>query len=206
MVRVELWTGGKSNRASYGNTRGREPRVVRVRPSRAISDNYGSIVDLMPGYSYTLWGLRPPHSWHHRLWVRGLIHPSAWKGLSKKSHYRWRRGPRNPRSRYLKNSWRISRRCLWSLQPPPKRLDHPWIELTPRLTFQLLQSFRRRTLSPEAFGLVEPAPKHHVVGVRHCDYARSERYLLPFELIGVTGSVQALVVMPDHRNRPGEGL
>src|SRR5215204_7317559 len=59
MVRVELWTGGRSNRASYRNTRGREPRVVRVRPSRAISDNCGSIVDLMPGYSYTLWGLWP---------------------------------------------------------------------------------------------------------------------------------------------------
>jgi hypothetical protein len=62
---------------------------------------------------------------------------------SPKFDYRWRRGPRNPRSRYLKNSWRVSRRCLWILQHPPKRLDHPRIELTVRLTFQLRKSFRR---------------------------------------------------------------
>src|SRR5215213_7928133 len=103
------------------------------------------------------------------------------------------------------SSWRVSRRCLRMPQQPPQRLDHPNIELASRFAPELLEGFCGRTLGPVAFGPVGPA-KHHVVGVHHRHYARSERYLIPFEPIRVTASVRTLVVMPDHRERPGKGL
>src|SRR5215210_8680371 len=103
------------------------------------------------------------------------------------------------------SSWRVPRRCLRIAQQPPQRLDHPHIELASRFAPELLEGFRGRTLGPVALGPVGPA-KHHVVGVHHRHYARSERYLISFEPIGVTSSVRALVVMPDHRDRSREGL
>src|SRR5829696_8096584 len=108
----------------------------------------------------------------------------------------------------LKSSRRVGRRCLRIAQHSPQHLDHTHIELTPRLTCQLLEGFRRRTLGPVALGTVPvvPAPKHHVVGVHRRHYARSKRDLLPFETIGVTSSVRALVVVPDHRDRPRQNL
>src|SRR5215208_3384412 len=103
------------------------------------------------------------------------------------------------------SSWRVTRRCLRIAQQPPHRLDHPNIELASRFAPELLEGFGGRLLGPVALGPVGPA-KHHVVGVHHRHYARSERCLIPLEPIGVTASVWKLVVMPDHRERPGEGL
>src|SRR5215210_2678140 len=103
------------------------------------------------------------------------------------------------------SSRRVTRRYLRIAQQPPQRLDHPNIELVSRFVPKLLEGFRGRTLGPVALGPVGPA-KHHVVGVHHRHYARSERYLISFEPIGVTSSVRTLVVMPDHRECPGEGL
>src|SRR5215212_901506 len=96
------------------------------------------------------------------------------------------------------SSWRVSRGCLRIAQQPPHRLDYPHIELASRFVPELLEGFGRRTLGPGALEPVGPA-KHHVVGVHHRHYARSERYLISFEPIGVTASVRTLVVMPDHR-------
>src|SRR5215212_10529973 len=100
----------------------------------------------------------------------------------------------------------VSRRCLRIPQQPLHRLDHPHIELASRFAPELLEGFGRRTLGPVAVGPIGSAPKHNVVGVNRRHYARSERYLIPFKLIGVTASVRALVVMPDHRECPGEEL
>src|SRR5215216_4166892 len=106
----------------------------------------------------------------------------------------------------LMSSRRVTRRCLWIPQQPLHRLGHPHIELASRFTPELLEGFRRRTLGPVAVGPIGPAPKHNVVGVNRRHYARSERYLISFKLIGVTASVRALVVMPDYRDRSREKL
>src|SRR5215213_1046746 len=104
------------------------------------------------------------------------------------------------------SSWLLTRRCLRSPRQPPHRLDHPPIELASRFAPELPERFGGRTLGPPvALGPVGPA-KHHVVGVHRRHYARPERYLLTFEPIGVTASVRTLVVMPDHRECPGDGL
>src|SRR5215212_8821811 len=103
------------------------------------------------------------------------------------------------------SSWRVTRRYLRIAKQPPHRLDYPNIELASRFAPELLEGFRGRTLGPVAFGPVGPA-KHHVVGVHHRHYARTQGYLIPFEPIGVTASVRTLVVMPDHRDRPEERL
>src|SRR5215213_11009999 len=103
------------------------------------------------------------------------------------------------------SSWRVSRRCLRIAQQPTHRLDYPHIELASRFTPELLEGFRGRTLGPVALG-PEGSANHHVVGVNHRHYARSERYLISFAPIGVTASVRTLVVMPDHREGPGEEL
>src|SRR5215212_4538773 len=105
----------------------------------------------------------------------------------------------------LDSSRRVTRRYLRIAQQPPHRLDHPNIELASRFVPELLERFCGRTLGPVAFGPVGPA-KHHVVGVNHRHYARTQGYLIPFEPIRVTASVRTLVVMPDHRHRPGKGL
>src|SRR5215211_8577466 len=102
-------------------------------------------------------------------------------------------------------SQRISRRSLRIAQQPPHRLDYPHIELASRFVPELLEGFCGRPLGPVALGPVGPA-KHHVVGVNHRHYARSERYLISLEPIGVTASVRTLVVMPDHRQRSREKL
>src|SRR5215210_8024635 len=124
---------------------------------------------------------------------------------SRKFDYRWRKQPRKPPGRKLISSRRVTRRSLRIPKQPPQRLDHPHIELASRFAPELLEGFGGRTLGPIAFGPVGPA-KHHVVGVHHRHYARSERYLISFEPIGVTATVRALVVMPDHRDRSREGL
>src|ERR687894_1514517 len=102
-------------------------------------------------------------------------------------------------------SWRVSRRSLRTAQQPTHRLDYPHIELVSRFVPELLEGFGGRPLGPVALGPVGPA-NHHVVGVHHRHNTRSERYLLSFEPIGVTATVRTLVVMPDHRERPGDGL
>src|SRR5215213_9642942 len=88
----------------------------------------------------------------------------------------------NLQAEELISSWRVTRRCLRIAQQPPHRLDYPHIELASRFVPELLEGFGGRTLGPVALGPVEPA-NHHVVGVNHRHYARSERYLLPFETI-----------------------
>src|SRR5215207_9608842 len=101
------------------------------------------------------------------------------------------------------SSWRVTRRCLRIAQQPTHRLDYPHIVLASRFVPELLEGFGGRTLGPVALGPVGPA-KHHVVSVHHRHYARSERYLISFEPIGITASIWTLVVMPDHRERPRE--
>src|ERR687891_2851289 len=102
----------------------------------------------------------------------------------------------NLQAEELISSWPVTRQSLRTAQQPTHRLDYPHIELASRFVPELLEGFGRRPLGPVALGPVGPA-NHHVVGVHHRHYARSERYLIPFEPIGVTASVRALVVMPD---------
>src|SRR3954471_13356526 len=111
----------------------------------------------------------------------------------------------NLQAEKLMSSRRLTRRYLRIAQQPPHRLDYPNIELASRFVPELLEGFGGRTLGPVALGPVGPA-KHHVVGVHHRHYTRTQGYLISFEPVGVTASVRTLVVMPDHRECPREGL